>query len=68
MAIDYSFKEFSTNAVLNIGNETDLKSFRNPKQAEFYTFTWANAQAIEISIDSIPFTLAPQSILILTPI
>ena len=64
----HTFKEFSTNAIFNIGNETNLKSFVTPKQTEFYTFIWAKTEAIEIIIDSIPFTIQPHSILALTPI
>jgi AraC-like DNA-binding protein len=64
----YNFKEFSTNAIFNIGNADDLNSFTKPKQTELYTFIWANSEAIEIIIDSIPFTIKPNSILALTPI
>ncbi|WP_339757589.1 helix-turn-helix domain-containing protein [uncultured Winogradskyella sp.] len=64
----YTFKEFSTNAIFSIGNEDDLQSFNNAKQTELYTFIWANSKAIEIHIDSIPFTLQPHCILALTPI
>lgn len=62
------FKEFSTNAIFNIGNETDLKSFSKAKQTQLYMFIWANTEAIEIIIDSVPFTIKPHSILALTPI
>ncbi|WP_033959756.1 AraC family transcriptional regulator [Psychroserpens jangbogonensis] len=64
----HTFKEFSTNAIFNVGNETDLKSFQTPKQTELYTFIWAQSEAIEIIIDSIPFIIEPHSILALTPI
>jgi AraC-like DNA-binding protein len=64
----HNFKEFSTNALFNIGNETDLKSFSKARQTELYTFIWANTEVIEIIIDSIPFTIKPHSILALTPI
>lgn len=66
--MNHTFQEFSTNAIFNIGNETDLESFSRPKQTELYTFIWANSEAIEIIIDSIPFTIEPHSILALTPI
>jgi AraC-like DNA-binding protein len=66
--MNYNFKEFSTNAIFNIGDETDLKAFNKAKQTELYTFIWANSEAIEIVIDSIPFTVKPHSILALTPI
>ncbi|GGG50860.1 helix-turn-helix domain-containing protein [Bizionia arctica] len=64
----HTFKEFSTNAIFNIGNETDLLPFKKAKQCEFYTFIWANSEAIDIIIDSVPFTIEPHSILALTPI
>jgi AraC-like DNA-binding protein len=64
----HNFKEFSTNAIFNIGNETDLLQFKKAKQCEFYTFIWAKSEAIAIIIDSVPFTIQPHSILALTPI
>ncbi|MBP1841280.1 AraC family transcriptional regulator [Formosa algae] len=64
----HTFKEFSTNAIFNIGNEHDLQSFKQAKQCEFYTFIWAKSEPIDLIIDSIPFTLEPHSILALTPI
>lgn len=64
----HKFKEFSTNASFNIGNEADLKLFSKAKQTELYTFLWANSDPIEIIIDSIPFTIQTHSILALTPI
>ncbi|BAO75722.1 hypothetical protein [Winogradskyella sp. PG-2] len=66
--MNHTFKEFSTSAIFNIGNETDLESFSKAKQAELCTFIWANSEAIEIIIDSIPFTIESNSILALTPI
>lgn len=64
----HQFKEFSTNAIFNIGTEANLKSFKHPKQTELYTFIWAQTEAIEIVIDSIPLKIQPHSILALTPI
>lgn len=64
----HSFKEFSTNAIFNIGNETDLLSFKKAKQSEFYTFIWAKSESVDLIIDSVPFTVEPHSILALTPI
>lgn len=64
----HTFKEFSTNAIFNIGNETDLLSFKKAKQSELYTFIWAKSEAIDLTIDSVPFTVPPHSILALTPI
>ena len=64
----HTFKEFSTNAIFNIGNETDLLSFKKAKQCELYTFIWAKSEAIDLTIDNVPFTVPPHSILALTPI
>jgi len=64
----HTFKEFSTNAIFNIGNTNDLSLFKSPKQCEFYTFIWAKSEAIDLIIDSVPFTIQPHSILALTPI
>ncbi|MHA7841771.1 MAG: helix-turn-helix domain-containing protein [Winogradskyella sp.] len=64
----YIFQEFSTGALFNIGNTEDLKLFVTPKQVNLYTFIWANKQAIDLIIDSIPVTLPPHHILALTPI
>lgn len=64
----HTFKEFATDALFNIGNATDLQAFSQPQQIGLYTFIWANSEAIELVIDSVPFTLQPNSILALTPI
>lgn len=64
----HTFKEFATDALFNIGNANDLHAFSQPQQIGLYTFIWANTQAIELVIDSVPFTLKPNSILALTPI
>ena len=64
----YTFKEFSTNALFTIGNKSNLDLFSKPQQLKLYTFIWANSEAIELIIDSVPLTLQPNSILALTPI
>lgn len=64
----HTFKEFSTNAIFNVGNELDLNLFSVAKQTELYTFIWAGTEAVEIIIDSMPLILEPNSILALTPI
>lgn len=61
-----TFTEFSTNAILNIGNEEFLESFRASKQPELYTFIRTTTSKAEIVVDSIPYTIAPSSILALT--
>ena len=64
----HTFKEFSTDALFKIGDESNLKAFSKPLQVGLYTFIWANSEPIELVIDSIPFTVKPNSILALTPI
>lgn len=66
--MQYQFKEFSTNAIFNIGDASTLENFKTPKQTELYTFIWAKDKAIDTIIDSVPFTISPNSILALTPI
>ncbi|TWO33892.1 helix-turn-helix domain-containing protein [Seonamhaeicola sediminis] len=61
-----TFTEFSTNAVLKIGNEELLDSFRTSKQPELYTFIRTKSSKAEIIVDSIPYTIEPHSILALT--
>jgi len=66
--MQYQFKEFSTDAVFYINDQKALQSFKIPKQTELYTFIWAKSKPIDLVIDSVPFTLKPNSILALTPI
>lgn len=66
--MNHTFTEFSTNALFQIGDETDLLQFKTPKQTELYTFIWAKEDPVELIIDSIPFLLQPNSIVALTPI
>jgi AraC-like DNA-binding protein len=68
MAMTHNFKDFSTDAILNIGSTSILKQFERAKQTDLYTFIWAKSNAIELIIDSVPFTLQPNHIVALTPI
>ncbi len=61
-----TFTEFSTNAILKIGDEELLEPFRIAKQPDLYTFIRTNATEAEIVVDSIPYTIATNSILALT--
>lgn len=63
-----TFTEFSTNAILKLGNESVLESYRQSKQAELYTFIITNNSKAKFIIDSIPYTIAPHSLLALTNI
>lgn len=64
----HNFKEFTTNAILNIGDTSVLETYKKAKQTELYTFIWAKTEPINIIIDSFPIKLEPNSILALTPI
>lgn len=63
-----TFTEFSTNAILKIGNESLLSSYKNSTQAGLYTFIRTNETKAEIVVDSIPYTIEPSSLLVLTPV
>lgn len=64
----YTFNEFSTGAIFNIGNCDDLTSYKKAQQVNLYTFIWAKSEPIELVVDSIPITLPANHILALTPI
>ncbi|WP_298340496.1 helix-turn-helix domain-containing protein [uncultured Algibacter sp.] len=61
-----TFTEFSTNAILKLGNEDLLESYKNSKQPELYTFIRTTNSEAKIVVDSMPYTIAPNSILALT--
>lgn len=61
-----TFKEFSTSAILKIGDRELLEPYKTPKQLELYTFIRTTNTKAEIVVDSIPYTIAPNSILALT--
>jgi AraC-like DNA-binding protein len=63
-----TFTEFSTNAILKIGDETILEAYKETKQPELYTFIRTNDFTAEIVVDSIPYTIQPNSILTLTTV
>lgn len=64
----HTFTEFSTNAILNIGNESFLQSYKEPKQPDLYTFIRTANTKAEIVVDSIPYTIEANSILALTTV
>jgi len=63
-----TFTEFSTNAILKIGNESLLHSYKDSTQAGLYTFIRTRDTKSEIIVDSIPYTIEPKSLLVLTPV
>lgn len=63
-----TFTQFSTNAILNVGDESLLESYKQTKQAGLFTFIRTNNFKAEIVVDSIPYTIEPHNILALTTI
>ena len=63
-----TFKEFSTNAILKIGDETLLESYKTSKQPDLYTFIRTANTKAEIIVDSIPYTIESHSVLALTTV
>ena len=63
-----TFTEFSTNAVLKLGNESLLKPYSTSKRLDLYTFIRTTNAKAEIIVDSIPYTIEANSILALTTV
>lgn len=63
-----TFTEFSTNAILKIGDESILEPYKEAKQPDLYTFIRTNTFKAEIVVDSIPYTIKPHSVLALTTV
>ncbi|WP_040280605.1 helix-turn-helix domain-containing protein [Psychroserpens damuponensis] len=63
-----TFTEFSTNAILNIGNESLLTPFSTSKPIGLYTFIWATKSPIKVLVDGVPLTIEAHQILSLTAI
>jgi AraC-like DNA-binding protein len=63
-----TFKEFSTNAILKIGDEELLEPNKTAKQPDLYTFIRTANFKAEIIVDSIPYIIEPNSILALTTV
>jgi AraC-like DNA-binding protein len=63
-----TFTEFSTNATLNVGNESLLTPFSDSKAIGLYTFIWARKTPINVVVDGVPITINAHQILSLTAI
>ncbi|GGZ75531.1 AraC family transcriptional regulator [Algibacter mikhailovii] len=64
-----TFTEFSTNAILKIGDEELLERYsKAATQPELYTFIRTKDVQAELLVDSIPYTIAPNSVLALTTV
>ncbi|WP_248724698.1 AraC family transcriptional regulator [Seonamhaeicola sp. ML3] len=62
----YSFSEFSTNAILKVGDESLLTPFKVSKQLNIFAFIRTGTEKAEIIVDSIPITLEPYTVIALT--
>lgn len=63
-----TFTEFSTNAILKIGDEEILQPYKLAKQPDLYTFIQTGNFKAEIMVDNIPYYIQPNSILVLTTV
>ncbi|WP_242203454.1 helix-turn-helix domain-containing protein [Aestuariivivens insulae] len=61
-----TFTEFSTNAILKIGDESLLEAYKTVKRPELFTFIRTKEFEAKLVIDDVPYTIAPNSILALT--
>jgi len=61
-----TFTEFSTNAILKVGNEDLLEVYKTTKALELFTFIRTTNFEAKIIVDSIPYTINNNSILALT--
>ena len=60
------FSEFSTNAILKVGDESLLMSYQSAKPLDIYAFIRTGTSSSEILVDNVPMTIPPHSILALT--
>jgi len=63
-----TFTEFSTNAILKIGDESLVASYKESKKPDLYTFIRTNDSEAEIIVDNIPYTIEPNNIIALTTV
>lgn len=64
----HSFSEFSTNAVLTVGDENLLETYKESKQLDIFAFIRTGDTKAQFIIDSIPVCLEPHSVLALTSV
>lgn len=62
------FSEFSTDAILKVGDEELLQNYSASKPVGLYTFIWATSNPAELIVDGVPVTLQAHQILTLTAI
>jgi AraC family transcriptional activator of pobA len=61
------FSEFSTGAVLKIGDTSLFASKKADDAIALFTFIWSTEHLLKVSVDGVPTEIPPNSILALTP-
>ena len=61
------FNEFSTGAVLKIGDFELLESYKENRRTNFFTVIRAVSETLLVEVDNLPLQLQPDSMLVLTP-
>ncbi|MBQ0736113.1 helix-turn-helix domain-containing protein [Aquimarina celericrescens] len=61
------FKEFSTAALLKIGDQELLQSYTTSQVIGLYTFIWVKESEVNIEVDGILVTAQKNKIIVLTP-
>ena len=62
------FTEFSTNAMLRIGDLSLFEATGLKGSQDFYSFVWSHDDAVFLEIDGVPTQIEPHHIVALTPI
>ena len=61
------FNEFSTGAVLKIGDSELLESYKKNRRTNFFTVIRAISETLHVEVDNLPLQLQPGTMLVLTP-
>ncbi|WP_406685423.1 helix-turn-helix domain-containing protein [Seonamhaeicola sp. MEBiC1930] len=64
----HSFSEFSTNALLKVGDESLLAPYKSSKRLDIYVFIRTSITKAEVVVDSVPISIPTNSILALTAV
>ena len=66
--MDITFEEFKSDAYFRVSDHRALLQFKEARTADYFTFIWTQKEPAQLTIDGLPVTMAPHSILALTPI
>ncbi len=61
------FKEFSTGALLKVGNKELLASYHISRPIGLFTFIWSREMEITVEIDGIRTTIEKDTVVVMTP-